>query len=108
MAEVDLESKKSELVWVLKANMPKKKKKKYINYYFATKHSNKKAEGETSNVNYKMHQFLNNEKVKSTDNSVYQGTFNVMVSAAEPLENWVEKKKQQPDFHFLSGNWSEN
>ena len=28
MAEVDLESKKSELVWVLKANMPKKKKKK--------------------------------------------------------------------------------
>ena len=34
-----------------------------------------------------MHQFLNNEKVKSTDNSVYQGTFNVMVSAAEPLEN---------------------
>lgn len=40
-----------------------------------------------------MHQFLSNEEVKSTDNSVYQWTFNVMVSAAEPRENWAEKKK---------------
>ena len=37
MAEVDLESKKSELVWVLKANMPKKKKKKKNRLLFCNK-----------------------------------------------------------------------
>lgn len=47
-----------------------------------------------------MHQFLSNEEVKSTDISVYQWTFNVMVSAAEPLENWAEKKKTTTKFSF--------
>lgn len=90
-----------ELFWVLQANMHNKTTTTTKNDYFATKHSNKKAWRETSNVNYKMHQSLSNEEVKSTDNSVYQWTFNVMVSAAEPWETELKRKKQQPNFHFI-------
>ena len=105
IAEVDLESNKSELFWVLKANMPKTQQNNNItkNDYFVTKHSNKKAKGETSNVNYKMHQFLSNEEAKSTDNSVYQWTFNVMVSAAEL--SWKEKTTTRFSFSVRKLEW---